>query len=184
MAEEVKSAEATPAAPVASTPAPAPATGGSKKNNSAVVIIVVILVILVVLGIGGYFISRYLARKASEKVAEGLLNAATGTTTDISSAKWPSTMPSDVPEYKAGKITMTTSNTDSSGKGWFVTIGETNQSDYTAYKAKLEAAGWTNISSTTVGAVLDQYEKSSYSMSMVFDGSSSGVSITVVPNSE
>ena len=177
--------------------APAP-TGGKKSNATTIIIIVVIA--LVVLGAGGYFVSRWLAKRASEKAASALLSATTGSNVSVSDngnsatvsddqgttqigegAKWPSDMPSDVPKLTAGKITMATS--DKSSKSWSVTASDIKQADYDAYKAKVVAAGWTSTATTSFGALIDQYEKGSYDLTLTFDSSSSGISISVVPKS-
>lgn len=177
--------------------APAP-TGGKKSNATTIIIIVVVA--LLVLGVGGYFISRWLAQRAAEKVASGILSAGTGSNVNVSDngnsatvsndqgttqigegAKWPSDMPSDVPKLTAGKITMATS--DKTTTSWSVIAGEIKQADYDAYKAKLVAAGWSSASTTTFGAVIDEYEKGSTRLLLTFDSSSDGLSITVQPKS-
>lgn len=179
-------------------PAVAP-TGGGKKNNAATIIIIVVGALLV-LGVGGYFLSRYLARRASEKLASGLLSATTGSNVDISNsgntatvsndqgttqigegAKWPSDMPSDVPKLTAGKITMATS--DKTTNSWSVIASEFKQADYDTYKAKVVAAGWTSTATTTYGATIDDYEKGTNRLILTFDPSSDGISITVQPKS-
>lgn len=179
-------------------PTAAPAAGGKKSNTATIIIIVVVA--LIILGVGGTLLTRYLARRASEKAASALLSATTGSNVDVSNdgnsatvsngqgttqigegAKWPSDMPSDVPKLTAGKITMATS--EKTSKSWSVIASDFKQADYDAYKAKVDAAGWTSTSTTAFGALIDQYEKGSYDLTLTFDSSSSGISISVVPKS-
>ena len=182
------------------TPAPAVAPAPAKKNNAAVIIIIVVGV-LVVLSVGGYFISRYIARKAGEKISEGILGAATGGKVDVNSStggvsvntgdgstsiggnvKWPSDMPSDVPELKTG--TLTISSTDKTNKSWMVTASDITQSEFNDYKSLVEAAGWTSSSSTSMGYDLLSYEKADHSITLLYDSSESGISITVTTTSQ
>ncbi|TSC93718.1 MAG: hypothetical protein Athens101428_567 [Candidatus Berkelbacteria bacterium Athens1014_28] len=171
MSEETKSAEV----------APAPAAPSGKKNN-AVLIIIIIVVVLVILGIIGKVVVGYVARKAGEKLAEGIVSSVTGGKVDVdtgSGVSWPSDMPSSVPKYSKGKITMATKINEEGSKGWSVIISETSQSDYDSYKSQVVSAGWTNSSSTSFGAIIDIYENADYQLNLTFDSSSSGVSITV-----
>lgn len=183
-----------PAAPTET----APSAAGGKKNNSAVVIIIIVVVGLIVLGTVGYFVRRWIVRRAADSVASGILSSATGGKVSVDSnnnsvsvsdngasstigdnATWPSTMPSSVPKYTDGKITMTTKVDNESGKSWSVIIGETSLSAYNLYKSKVEAAGWTSSSSTNFGALIDDYDSSAYNLTLTFDNSSNGVSISV-----
>ncbi|MCX6812055.1 MAG: hypothetical protein NTW79_00310 [Candidatus Berkelbacteria bacterium] len=189
MPEETSQASAAPASPNSSL--------SGKKNNSAVIIIIVVVGILV-LGTAGYFVRRWIVRKAADKVASGILSAATGGSVSVDSnnnsasissngssstigdnATWPSTMPSSVPKYSDGKITMSTKTDNDSGKSWSVIIGETNVDQFNAYKVKILAIGWRSVSETNFGAQIDSYENDSYDLSLTFDPSSNGVSIAV-----
>lgn len=181
-------------APVSSPVAPA------KKNNATTIIIIVVAVV-VVLGIVGTVVSRYIARKAGEKIAEGIISAGTGGVVDVDTknnsvsisgngesvqigenSTWPSDMPGDVPKYSKGKISASSKVDNENLKSWTVTIGETSQSDFNAYKSSIEAAGWkSEYESTSVVEIL-QYNKGDYALSAVFDGSSSGATITVTNN--
>ena len=174
----------------------APVSAAPGKKGNATTIIIIVVGALVVLGVGGYFISRWVARRASEKLASGLLSATTGSNVDVSNngnsatisngdgttqigegAKWPSDMPSDVPKLTAGTITMAT--TDKVNKAWSVTASGIKQADFDAYKAKVVAAGWASTSSTSFGAVIEEYEKGSNRIIITFDPTSDGISITV-----
>lgn len=174
MSEEVK-----PVAPAPTSSAPVAPSG---KKNNVVLIVVVIVVVLVILGIIGRVVSNYLARKAGEKLAEGIISSATGGKVDVdtgSGASWPSDMPSSVPKYSKGKITIATKINEEGSKGWSVVISETSQSDYNSYKVQVVSAGWTNTASTSFGTIIDAYENGTYAMNLTFDPTSNGVSITV-----
>ncbi len=183
-------------APVATTPAAAPA----KKNNSTMIIIIVVVAVLV-LGVGGTLISRWVARKAADKIAGGILGAATGSnvsvnsdsgTTSVSNGSgstsvgnnvaWPSDMPSTVPQLKSGTLTMATS--DKTNKAWSVEADKVSQAQFDVYKASVESAGWTNTATTSFGASMITYEKDTYDLTLIYDASSSGVSISVTTKSE
>ncbi|MFA5157945.1 MAG: hypothetical protein WC451_02025 [Patescibacteria group bacterium] len=186
----------TPAPAAAPAPAPAPA----KKSNATTVIIIVV-VALVVLGVGGYFVSRYIARKAAEKLTEGIISAGTGGKVNVDSsnnsvsisgdgesisvgenATWPSDMPSDVPKYSKGKITSSSKIDNENLKSWSVVVAETSQSDFTAYKASVVAAGWKSDYESTSVIEIAQYTKGDYSLSAAYDASSSGATVTVTKN--
>ncbi|MCX6810164.1 MAG: hypothetical protein NTY30_00270 [Candidatus Berkelbacteria bacterium] len=189
--------------PEGETPTLAPSAAPAKKSNATTIIIIVVVAV-VVLGVGGTLISRWVARKAADKIAGGLLGAATGSNVSVNSdtgavsvsngagttavggsAQWPSTMPTAVPKFSKGTITMSSSTNDSSSssKGWSVILSDVKQADYDAYKTTIEAAGWANTSSTSFGADMIVYENSSYDLTLVYDPSTSGLSITVTPKS-
>lgn len=188
--------------PDGQTPAPAasPAPAPAKKSNATTVIIIIV-VVLVVLGVGGVLVSRYIARKAGEKLAEGIISAGTGGKVNVDSsnnsvsisgdgesisigenATWPSDMPSDVPKYSKGKITSSSKVDNENLKSWSVVIGETSQIDFTAYKASVVAAGWKSDYESTSVIEIAQYTKGDYSLSAAYDASSSGATITVTKN--
>jgi len=172
-----------------------------KKKNNALTIIIIVVVILVVLGVGGTFVARWVAQKAADKIAGGLLGAATNSnvsvnsdtgsvsvsnedgTMEIGSAKWPETMPADVPEYTSGKISVS-SSTANDVKGWTVIISETNENDFNLYKSAVVSKGWAVDTTTSFGAEVTFYKKDNYNLSLTWDPSSNGVSIVVTPVSE
>lgn len=204
MADE-KPLEAKPAETPAPAPAPQPAAAAapakaaadSKKSSSSTLIIVIVIVV-VVLGVGGYLVSRWIAHRAADAVTGGILSAATGGKVSVDSsnntvtlkdnegnslqtgtATWPATMPTDVPKYSGGSIVASSTYTQGSGKGWTVSIDKTSTTDYNAFKAKLEAAGWVSESSANYGVLIDSYTKGDERASLTFDSSSNGTVITV-----
>lgn len=171
-----------------------PSSGGSNTTK----IVIIILVIVAVLGVAGYLLSSYLARRAGEKLAEGLIGAATNGQVDVSdngdsvsfkdesgsmqigdSAKWPSDMPSVVPKYSDGTIKASSKSTVN-GTGWTVIIEGTSQDKFNAYKTAVEAAGWKNSATVNAGADIATYEKDNYTLSVAFDPSSNGLNLTVM----
>lgn len=189
------------AAPTAADPAAAPAAAPVKKKSSATTVIIIIVIVLVVLGVGGYFVSRWLARRAADKIAGGIIGAATGGSVSVNSdtgsatvsngsgttsvgtnTKWPSDMPSSVPELKTGTLLSATS--DKANKSWAITANEVTQAEFIAYKALIESGGWTSTTSSSSGVDLVSYEKGTYDLMLVYDTSESGISITVTTKSE
>jgi hypothetical protein len=164
--EEEKSSTTTPAQneskPQASVSKPQ-----AKSSNSKVIIIIV--VVLVVLGGVGYAVSRYLAKKAGEVTAEKILESSLGGNVDISddgasysdesgsvstgsNAKWPTDMPSGVPEFKYGTVIYAaSSNTDY--KSWSVSCDKVTDNAFTLYKKELTDKGWAESSTSTYGTV-------------------------------
>lgn len=165
--EQPKAATPAPAA----APAPAAPSQGqpSGKKSNAGLIIAIVLIVLVVLGAVGYFTSRYLAKKAGEKLTETILEGATGTDVDIDSsgdgatvnsnsgsissgskAKWPTTMPATVPEFTYGTITYSQNSSDESYKSWNVIYESVVSGAFEKYKAALLAKGWVEDSNMSV----------------------------------
>ena len=63
-------------------------------------------------------------------------------------------------------------------------LSDVKQADYDAYKTTIESAGWTNTSSTSFGADMISYENTSYDLTLVYDPSDNGLSITVTPKTQ
>lgn len=182
-------------APTASSSAAAP-----KKGGGAAVVIIIVLVILAVLGVGGYFVSKYVAKKAGEKITEGLLGAATGGKVDVTSggegvnisngegslslgaaAKWPSDMPSNVPQFTYGSIVAASKISDQDG--WMALYEKVSADAQTKYAADLAAKGWTKDNdSVNVGvAEITQLTDGKNILTVTYDTSSKGATITVSP---
>jgi len=199
MAEGNNTAPAPAATPAAPAPAQnAPASGGGKSGSSKVIIIVV--VIIVVLGVIGYAAQRYFARKLADKTASSLLGAATGGKVSVDSnenggvsinsngdtaatgskAVWPKTMPTDVPEYKAGTITYSSSSSDSSSKSWVADFSGASESSFTSYQAEIVAKAWSETDRMTSGQSTSvSYENTTYRLSVTFDSEQKTLGVTV-----
>lgn len=177
----------------------APTQGTSGKNTT--VIVIIILAVIAILGIGGYFISRYFIKKATGNAADSIMNAATGqianantnnTTTkpegDNGSMKpdqnsiWPTDMPSEVPQFKYGKITFSSKIGPDGNDGWTVTVEGVGNDALKKYKKDLEGKGWTAQAKSTdpESASILQYEKGDYQIMVSYDSNSKGVNLTVV----
>ena len=172
-----------------------------KPKNNTTTIVVIILVVLVVLGLSGYFASRYLVKLAGEKMAEGLITSATGgkvkvsdggssvklsdgdTTVDTGdSAKWPADMPADVIKPNFGKVTMATKI--SSDNAWNVILSNVSADEYTAYKASLIAKGWSSDVETSFGVSIATFKKDTWDLTLSYDPSSLGLVINILPQSK
>ncbi|MEI8061015.1 MAG: hypothetical protein WCG99_01850 [Candidatus Berkelbacteria bacterium] len=180
------------------TSAPAPAAPAKKSNATTIIIVVVALVVL---GVGGTLISRWVARKAADKITSGILSSVTGSNVSVNSdsgttsvsngsgttsvggnVKWPADMPTSVPKLTVGTLTMSTS--DKSSSGWSVIASDISQVQFDTYKASVVSAGWTNTATTSFGADILTYEKDSNSLMLTYDPTSSGLSVTVTTKSE
>ena len=168
-----------------------------KKKNKTLVIVVIIISVLVLLGIGGYFISAFVINKIGGSLVENVVEKGTGGNVKVdtktgsaelktnegsinvgSSAQWPSDLPSDVPKFSVGKITMSTKVT-TVPKGWSVLISDVTENDVTNYKNNLIAKGWVEESSASFGVSFVQLTKGNLNITLAYDGSSKGLSMTV-----
>jgi len=196
--EETKSTEAPKASSASAPSSAAPSTsssGGGSKTAATVIIIVVVAVI--VLGVGGWLVSRYVARKLGEKTAETLIGAATGGKVDVdsngdsinlksgdsdmsigSSSTWPDTMPSDVPKFSYGKINYSTA--DKTNKTWSVGFETVATDAYSKYTSALKSAGWTVTNETDLGAIkTGSFEKGTWTINLTVDPESKGATLGV-----
>jgi len=174
------------------------ATKTTKKSNKTWLIVILIVVVLLIgLSVGGYFASKYVFNKAGEGLVEKVIESGTGGKVDIDtnnkditvktdegtfnageSVSWPSDMPSDVPKFSYGKITMATKiSTDP--KGWSIIISDVQPSNFTDYQNKLKAAGWTEVGSTQFGVSLIQMEKNNLDLNLTYEESSKGASLSI-----
>jgi len=205
MADEVKQ-EVPPAAQSQAQPQAAPAASQSsmptKKSGGAATVIVIVLVVLLALGVGGYFISRYVAQKAAEKLTEGFLGAATGGNVNVTnggegvnfsneegslsvgqSAQWPSDMPASVPKFTYGTPIMSTKVAEGS---WSVLFEKVTADAQTKYTADLNAKGWMPEGETIDAGVAQviQMANGNYILSVAFDKTSQGATLTVSPKTQ
>lgn len=175
------------------------ASSGGKGGGGAKVAIIIVVVVLVVLGVGGYFVQRFVVKKAGEKITESLLGGALGGKVDVSSngdgvsisnengsigtgesAKWPADMPSSVPTFSYGKISMSTKVDNS----WSVIYESVEADAQSKYVAALKSKGWTeNEEVIDMGETkMVSMANGEYKITLIFDSSSSGASITVTTN--
>lgn len=157
---------------------------------------IVAIVILVLFVVGGSFVSNMIARKASEKIAEGLIKAGTkgnvevdtsqGTvrlkneesTIEVGTAKWPSDLPENIPAFPGGKIIAAT-KVGGSSPVWTMSVSEVNKNQVDSYQEQLLSSGWTADSKVDFLVNMVQLTKGNYRVSLAFDPSSNGVQISV-----
>lgn len=171
-----------------------------KKGGSAATIIIIVIVVLVVLGVGGYFVQRFVVRKASEKLTETLVGGVTGGKVDVSSngegfkysgdqgslevgpsAKWPTDMPANVPKFTYGTVTASSKTPE----GWSVIFEKVTTDAQTKYLADLTGKGWTQDGEAIdMGATkITQVTDGKNTLTVLYDASSGGASLTVAPKS-
>lgn len=169
-------------------------TGNSSQSKqkgipkNLIIIGAVVLVLIVI----GYAVQNFLLRKAGERVAESLIKAKTGVDVDINSGKesikiagkegemeigntasWPSDIP--VPKFPTGTVTVATT----SNNNWAVILKDVKKEDVEKYISDLQKNGWQASSEVSFMVDLTQMEKGAYRVSVAYDASSNGVSITV-----
>jgi len=205
MAEEMKQdvpPAAQPQAQPQAAPAGAQSTAPVKKSGGAATVIIIVLVVLVALGVGGYFVSKFVVQKSAEKLTEGFLGAATGGNVDITnggqgvdysnedsslsigqSAQWPSDMPTSVPEFTYGTPIMSSKLSEGS---WSVLFEEVSADAQTKYTADLDAQGWVPEGESIDAGVAQiiQMTNGNYILSVAFDRTSKGATLTVSPKAE
>jgi len=91
------------------------------------------------------------------------------------SASWPADLPTDVPKFTAGQITMAVK----SGNNWTVIIKEVKKEETEEYLAQLQKNGWVSENEVDFVVDLSQMEKGNYRLTLAYDASSNGVSLTV-----
>jgi len=164
----------------------------SKTTTTAIVIVVAVLVVL---GLAGYFLQKLVFQKTGEKIAESILEGATGGDVDVTSngegisvsnedgsldigknASWPSDMPSDVVEFKGGDIEMA----DKYDSTWTVSISNASSQEISAYIEDLKSSGWdqSEASFDTGSASMTQLSNGKYNISIIDNGDGTA-SITV-----
>lgn len=169
---------------------------GKKSPTTLIVVIVIIVVIL--LG-GGYAAQRYFARKAADKIAESVLNNATGGNTSVKSsdngvsvkdnngstlsggdkATWPDSVPSTVPKFKYG--TLYVASGDTTNESWTMMYQNvTDTSAATKYLAELATSGWKQTQSYDGGSVVTRMlEQGNYLLTISVDSGAKTAQISV-----
>jgi len=212
MGEDIKSTTPPPAStptpapktatspPAGNTPAQGPTTGQTTgKKSNLTMIIIIIVAVLVVLSVGGYFVTRYLARKASEKVTEKILEGATGNKVDINSsntgatyktqggemsvgtkAQWPSDTPSSLPEFTFGTMASVSTSGEVGSRSWTMGYEKVATDAYTKYKDLLLQKGWKITSETTYGTtsgLMAELEGYQVTFSVYSDSAEAGLTV-------
>ena len=86
---------------------------------------------------------------------------------------WPSDIP--VPKFPAGTVTASTK----SNNNWAVILKDVKKEDVEKYISQLQENGWQASSEVSFMVELTQMEKGGYRITVAYDASSNGVSITV-----
>lgn len=172
------------------------------KKSSTGTIILIVVIVLIILFVGGYYVSAKILGGIGKKVAETAIENATGGKVDVNtsdgsvkvadengslefgSTKWPTDMPSIVPEYKYGKITMA-GKTTTGGTAWSVIFEQVSDGSEDKYKSELTAKGWTNSAETELGiANTLQMENDKYEITLISDPTSKGANLSVTEKQE
>jgi len=172
----------------------------STGKSNTTLIVVIVLAAVVILGVGGYFVSRYFIKRAAGNLADSFINSATNGVVDADinsgsvkvgtgdgsidlnqNSTWPADMPSDVPQFTYGKVAFSSKIDSGNTKGWTVTIENVPSGSLEKYKKDLEAKGWiAQAESTDLGfASILQYEKGDNQIMTSYDPDSKGVNLTV-----
>jgi len=179
-------------------PAAKPAVVATSGGKSPTKLIAIVVVALVLLAIVGYALNAYVWNKAGEKVAEGILESATGGQVDVDSSgdevtvtgddgswsassknEWPSDMPSVVPEFKYGDIEASSKVTVDT-TGWTVSYSNLQSGATAKYKTDLTSKGWTISSEMTSGdAETIMAEADGYTLIYVADLAEDTAGLTV-----
>lgn len=160
------------------------------KNKKIIIIVIVVLAL-------GFVVNSFFSKNAGEKMAENILEKQFGGDVKIDSdngsvsvknengnfsageaAQWPSDMPSDVPKFTAGKITMAAS-VSTGDKGWQVGVSEVSKEDFTAYNSLLISNGWKNIGVFDANVGMAQMTKGNSSLLVIFNAEDGSLSLTV-----
>ncbi|OQA51856.1 MAG: hypothetical protein BWY43_00786 [candidate division WS2 bacterium ADurb.Bin280] len=164
-------------------------TGGKTSNKSAATtIIIVVVAVLVVLGVGGYFLQKMIFQKTGEKIAESILEGATGGNVDVNSngegisvsnedgtldigknASWPSDLPSTVAEFKGGDVEMAGKYDNT----WTISLTNASSQEVDAYIEDLKASGWDQNEAN--------FDSGSYSMTQLSNGTHN---ISIIDNGD
>ena len=161
MAEEKKTEE------VKTQAVPAEAPAQKKKSNATLIIVLVLVLMFVVLPAVGFGAFWFLVGRKINKVTDDLSNGKVNIKTSEGTVSlntsenqsWPSTAPSVVPKFTAGKI----ANSSRFGDVWTITVTGVTSGDLAAYRTKLSVAGWTLEEEADLGGIISLgAEKSDY----------------------
>lgn len=170
-----------------------PSGSSSGKNKKYLTIVIVVIVILVL----GFWVNSFMGRRAGENMAEDILESQLGGNVDVDSngnsvsittedgtftagesTKWPSDMPSDVPEFTAGELTMAGS-VFGDGNGWQVAAIGVSSEDFNAYHSLLKSKGWKDVGVYSAEIGMVQMNKDAYDLFIAFDPEETNFSLTV-----
>jgi len=95
-------------------------------------------------------------------------------------AKWPTTMPSSIPEFKYGTISYSSSTDTADYKAWSAMFTNVSASDGAKYTAEVLAKGFVQTDTmTTNGITVTSYENGTYRLTLSLDSGSNGATVDV-----
>ncbi len=166
----------TPEAPAPVSPAP---SGNGKSGSNKTITIVV--VVIAILAVGGWLAQGYFARIAAKNTTESIIGGLTGSDVELDSegnvakvttddgsfemnqtAKWPSDMPAEVPEFTAGVIESSAKSTATGSAGWTISFKSVQTGAYSSYREQLLAKGWNETGTYESDAKMTNMENDKY----------------------
>jgi len=155
---------------------------------------IIIIVGVVILAIIGYLVNDFIGKKTAENKIENILEKQLNGNVDINTSdnsisikndqgnfnagdatKWPTDMPSDVPNFTAGKLTMA----GSVPTGWQVVAANVSKDDFVAYHSSLIANGWINVGTFDAGIGMVQMNKGNYDLIIAFNNQENTFVLTI-----
>ena len=184
-AEKTDGPESKPAEPEVKSTSSAASKSGSKKT--IIIVVVVLLVLCLVVCLAVVIGSGMLVNNAAKNITSDSLlntvqdqinkNSKDGSTINITDKTWPSDIPSYVPQFKYGEISLTTKDNSTGSPVW--TIGYLNVKDnaVASYTTDLKNSGWTvDESSKDIGLLEATY--GSYKLSIGVFGPGATLSVS------
>ena len=132
-------------APPANEKLAAPTPVKLQKSHTALIVVIVLIVVLGLLALGFGAFWFFVGNKiddATEKLSNGEVKINLGDDTSVNTIKnqsWPTTLPTEVPEFDAGEII----SSGNYGDIWSIMIEGATKADIIKYQSTLVAAGWT-----------------------------------------
>jgi hypothetical protein len=177
------------------TSAPEQKTSGGRSKTTTIVIVIVVILVL---GTGGWLVSKYLAGRLAKEATEGILGGITDSKVDLDSegniakitdddgsfeisagGKWPSDIPTEVPEFTAGIIESSSKSKVDEKGGWSLLFSKVETGAYESYKQQLLAKGWSETSAITTNSKIANMENDKYYLVFTVDESDSTGSLVI-----
>jgi len=162
---------------------------GVKKNKKLITIIVIVAVLVIAVSV-----NSFVARKIGERRAEKILEDQFGGKVDINSqngsvsvksdkgdfsvgeiAKWPTDMPTDIPEFTYGKLKMSATVST----GWQILATGVSEENFTAYNSSLKSLGWSNVGTFNANLGMVQMTKGNYNLITILNSQNGNFTLTV-----
>ena len=202
----IKSNQEPNAQPLAEGAKAVPPKKQGSNNKVLIIVLIVVLVLFVLPGIALFVFLGWLSRgDNAARVTENLIESATGNQVDVNNEngfsisnedgsftvggeKLPADFPSEVAVFEPQKILAALSNTDSTGKSWYVTAETDSTLEEVDSFIANEFSDWTTISSSTFNNTKSySFEKGSLSVQLTVganEESKTSITYTVQQTSE